>query len=94
VHPMKRECIILATVMHAADHYYIGKKAPTSGGSEIFNYSSPMVSALVRPVKYKTRRFLCKERAHYDVVCKALYDACAKHDKEFADSALTIGVSV
>ena len=90
----KREAIILATVMHAADHHYIAHYMPTCANSEILNSSTQMVlTILTRPVSYSSRRLMLKDHIATDDICKVLYEACAAVDVSFAEG-LTLGVLV
>ena len=51
-------------------------------------------NSLQKPMHYRSRDVMMKDRVESEPVCAALYYACAKIDPEFADEALTVGILV
>lgn len=94
VHRIKREAIITASVVHAADHWYLDKYLSNHASSEVLSFSSLLVRMLQKPMNMRSRNVMMRHRVNMDPVCAALYKACADIDQEFADSALSVGILV
>jgi hypothetical protein len=87
------ETILAATILHAADHYYIDKYLGYQSRCEFLQVDMTLLrTALTPPNRYRTRRFLCREYPD-DAICQALHLAAHEVDPEFADTALFVGIA-
>ena len=87
-------CLMCATIFHAADHHYLNKYACRNGLSDILqNDFRTMRLCIVGGYRWIGTRFLCKQYPE-DPVCTILYKTALKHDPEFANGLLTMGIAI
>ena len=87
-------CLMCATIYHAADHHYLDKHSARNGLCDILQTDfRTMRICIVAGYRWIGTKFLCKQYLD-DPVCKILYDVALKHDPEFANGILTMGIAI
>eukprot|EP00658_Telonema_sp_P-2_P074158 TRINITY_DN6334_c0_g1_i15.p1 TRINITY_DN6334_c0_g1~~TRINITY_DN6334_c0_g1_i15.p1 ORF type:complete len:509 (-),score=195.77 TRINITY_DN6334_c0_g1_i15:433-1959(-) len=87
-------CLMCATIYHAADHHYLDKFSARNGLCDILETDfRTMRLCIVAGYKWIGTKFLCKQYLD-DPVCKILYEVALKHDPEFANGILTMGIAI
>ena len=96
-HPLKEQelqCLMAATMLHAADHHYMDKYVARNGLSKVLKSDfRAMRVGIVAGYRWIGTKFLCKQYLD-DPVCRILYEVALKHDPEFAEGILSIGCSI
>jgi len=86
--------LMCATITHAADHHYLDKYSARNGLCDILETDfRTMRLCIVAGYKWIGTKFLCKQYLD-DPVCKILYEVALKHDPEFANGILTMGIAI
>lgn len=82
------ECVVAATIMHSADHYYIDKFTPFDSVSTELNFDFTLFRlTLVPPNVFPFASMLCRQNLD-DPVCKILFESCVSVDPTFANNRL------
>jgi hypothetical protein len=86
--------LLAATVWHSADHYYIDKYTAVNGISKLLqNDFRAMRVGITGGYDWWFTKFKCRQFPN-DPVCRIIYTTCLKHDRDFANNGLTMGIAI